>query len=373
MSRARRSRPLFSPGLLLLAALLAPALPGPAPAGAAPAVSPGAAVPDTLVIGIKSTPPFTMKNDRGEWTGITMELWRDITRQLGVESRFVETDLEGFFDGVRSGNLDAAVSAVTVTADREAEFDFSHPFYTTGLGIAVRSEPGAGWMRVARGVLSVAFLKVLGGLVLLLLAFGVITWLFERRRNPDQFGGGRGIGEGFWWAAVTMTTVGYGDRAPVTVGGRLVALVWMFAGIIVISSFTAAIASSLTVSQLGSSVKGPEDLPHVHVASVPNSTSADYLDSQDVGFRPYDTPLAALQALAEGKVEAVVYDAPLLRYLSRSQIDGGVAVLPETFNRQDYAILLPEGSPLREPINRALLAALHRPEWQTTLRRYLGR
>jgi CubicO group peptidase (beta-lactamase class C family) len=47
-----------------------------------------------------------------------------------------------------------------------------------------------------------------------------------------------GIGIGIWWATVTMTTVGYGDKAPMTPGGRIVGLIWMFVGVITISGFT---------------------------------------------------------------------------------------------------------------------------------------
>ncbi|MFH7563901.1 MULTISPECIES: ion channel [Oceanimonas] len=44
--------------------------------------------------------------------------------------------------------------------------------------------------------------------------------------------------------------MGYGDKAPVTFAGRLVGLIWMFAGMIMVASFTAAITSSLTVNNL---------------------------------------------------------------------------------------------------------------------------
>ena len=116
-------------------------------------------------------------------------------------------------------------------------------------------------------------------LALVLLGVGLLVWWFERRKNPNQFGGNpaKGIGSGFWWSAVTMTTVGYGDKAPLTVGGRLVALVWMFVALIIISSFTAAITSSLTVTQLESAVKGPEDLPKIRVGAIENTTSESYL------------------------------------------------------------------------------------------------
>jgi voltage-gated potassium channel len=52
-------------------------------------------------------------------------------------------------------------------------------------------------------------------------------------------------GDALWWAATTMTTVGYGDRYPVTTTGRFVAVALMVVGIAVLSSLTALIASWL--------------------------------------------------------------------------------------------------------------------------------
>ena len=49
--------------------------------------------------------------------------------------------------------------------------------------------------------------------------------------------------DGVWWAVVTVTTVGYGDLTPYTVGGRVVGIVLMFVGISFLSLLTAAIAS----------------------------------------------------------------------------------------------------------------------------------
>jgi hypothetical protein len=97
----------------------------------------------------------------------------------------------------------------------------------------------------------------------LLLALGTLMWWFERKRNQEQFGGGTeaGIGSSFWWSAVTMTTVGYGDKAPITFGGRVVAFLWMLIAIIIVSVFTATITSTLTVAHLDVPVKGPQDLP----------------------------------------------------------------------------------------------------------------
>lgn len=79
-----------------------------------------------------------------------------------------------------------------------------------------------------------------------------------------------------------MTTVGYGDKAPRTVGGRAVGFIWMFTAIIVISFFTATIASSLTLTRLHSRVGGPQDLPHVRVGGLEGSAAVEYLEEQGI-------------------------------------------------------------------------------------------
>lgn len=60
----------------------------------------------------------------------------------------------------------------------------------------------------------------------------------------------KSIGDAIWWGFVTMTTVGYGDRYPSSEGGRFVAVILMFSGIILISSFTATASSVLVARRI---------------------------------------------------------------------------------------------------------------------------
>jgi voltage-gated potassium channel len=59
------------------------------------------------------------------------------------------------------------------------------------------------------------------------------------------------IGDALWWAVSTVTTVGYGDRYPVTAGGRAVASVLMIGGIALLGVVTAAIAAFFVEQNVG--------------------------------------------------------------------------------------------------------------------------
>ncbi len=338
---------------------------------------PGASVAEakTLIVGTKSTPPFVITSAAGNYSGISIDLWRRMAEDLHYTYKFEERDLNELLAGLQDGSLDLAVAAITVTADREKVIDFTQPFYSTGLSIAVSPANRKNWVYALKRFLSPQFLRVAGSLALLLLIVGVLVWLVERKRNPDQFGGGAasGIGSGFWWSAVTMTTVGYGDKAPRTIPGRLLGLIWMFAGIIIISSFTAAITTTLTLTTLESKISGPADLPKVRVGTVEGTASTDYLNERHIRYRGFATLDEALNAVADNRLDAVVYDAPILQYMAETDYKGRIYVLPRTFSRQDYAIGLPQGSHLREPLNRALLEITSEPIWHTILERYLGK
>ncbi|MFT4605251.1 MAG: polar amino acid transport system substrate-binding protein [Rhodothermales bacterium] len=340
-------------------------------------IAPGAAAQTSrtpLKIATKDAPPFALRGEDGEWEGISISLWETVADSLGIEYTWDETDLAGMLTAMEEGTHAAGVGALTLTGEREKAFDFTHPFHISGLGIAVRSGETSGTFSKLRSFASLQFLQVVGLLFVVLLTVGVLIWLFERKRNPEHFGGSaaEGITSGFWWSAVTMTTVGYGDKAPSTLAGRIVGLLWMFVGIIIISSFTAAMTTALTVSQLESAIGGPEDLPSVRVGTVGASTSAAYLDGRRVKYREFESTEDALGALAREEVDAVVYDAPILRYLVNQAHAGLIHVLAAEFETQYYGIAIPENSPLRDQINRVLLETIDQPHWQDTLYRYLG-
>ena len=329
---------------------------------------------ETLIVGVKVAPPFVIA-DGNDYTGLAIDLWQETAREHGWQFEYRELDLEGLLDAVREGKVDVGLGAITATAEREQSMDFAHPITSSGLGVAVRTQGGSGWLAVVHALVSPAFLKVIGLLTLLLLIVGFLVWLFEHERNSEQFGGSRpqGIFTGFWWAMVTMTTVGYGDTAPRTVPGRILGLIWMLAALIVVSFFTASITSALTVGKLTNQITSARDLGKVKVASVAGSTSGSWLERNQDGYLKSESLDAALSDLAANRVDAVVYDAPLLAWKIRQRYEGQLRVLPFTLERQDYAFALPTGSPLREPIDTSLLKRINSPDWPERLEKYFGR
>ncbi|CAH3134096.1 unnamed protein product, partial [Pocillopora meandrina] len=64
-----------------------------------------------------------------------------------------------------------------------------------------------------------------------------------------------GFPEGIWWSFVTMSTVGYGDRIPLTYSGRLLTIIWMLSGTVFFTLLVSYISSGLTIASLDSNIK----------------------------------------------------------------------------------------------------------------------
>jgi ABC-type amino acid transport substrate-binding protein len=188
-----------------------------------------------------------------------------------------------------------------------------------------------------------------------------------------MFGDGTvgGIGHGIWWAMVTMTTVGYGDKAPKTAGGRIVALVWMIFSIVFIASFTANITTALTMKELSGKVRGFNDLYNARVGSVSGSEGFDFLTKQGITVIPFESMQEGVAAVASRTIDAFVLNEQVLKYLTKREFPGRVQVLPEIYDEYFVSMALPQNSPLRKPINKALLQLMKSKNWTELRNRYI--
>lgn len=329
----------------------------------------------TYKVGTKLTEPFVIQNSLGEWSGISFDLWKLISKEMKIQYEVKSYNLEGLTNAIANNEIDIVVSPLTITSDREKMFDFTHSYFTTGLSIAVPNKENNSLLNFISKVFSRQFVEIILLIIAVLFVVGLFVWLFERKKNMAEFGDGftKGLGSSFWWAAVTMTTVGYGDKSPKTVGGRIIALVWMFAGLIMISGFTAAIASALTVDKLDVGINSLSDLNHVRVGTVKSSSSEEYLVQNGFDFITTKNIEEGFSLITNNKIDAFVYDAPILKYYIKSQnIANEIRVLPLILDPINYAFALPTNSELRESINRVLLREIDKKEWKAVLNSYLG-
>ena len=332
-------------------------------------------LPAKVVVGTMRVPPFVLRSDDGNWSGLSIELWKQIAAELHVdfELREYDYDLAGLLNAIEQGQIDAAIAAIPITYEHEARFDFTAAYFPAGLGIAVRAEPQTGVLATLAGIFSRQALAAIGGLAVLLLIIGMLIWLLERRQKAHFDAHPLpGIGEGVWWAAVTMSTTGYGDKVPVTLGGRILGMIWMFASIFLVALFSATLASSFVVSRLKTDVSGPSDLARSRVAAVIGTAGAEWLNTQGIAARNYPFVIQAIKALQRGEVQALVYEKAILGYMLKEYHWNQLQVLPHTLAVRYYAIAVPTESALKEPINRALLKIVQRPDWKELVAKYVG-
>jgi ABC-type amino acid transport substrate-binding protein len=331
------------------------------------------AAPRKLVVGTVVAPPLYVKTADNQWQGLGIELWQAVAQGLNASFEFREySGLGPLLDAIKDKEIDV-IPSLPVEEQYESILDFSQSYLKSGLAIAVPAEGGgSGWMGVVASIFSTHIVKAVGLLLLMSLAAGIIVWAFERRRNSEMFGDGtvKGIGHGIWWSLVTMTTVGYGDKAPETMGGRIAALIWMFFSVVFISSFTASITTSLTISELRGKVRGFDDLYNARVGSLSRSNATDFLTNHGITVTPFESVQEGLQAVASKKIDALVMNEGILKYVVRNEFRGRIQVIPGTFDEYFVSIALQNRSPLRKSVNKALLKFMKTEKWSELINRY---
>lgn len=366
-------RAIFSCVFLLIVFLNFPSASLAAP-GTGPVPAPGKE--KKLVVGIDPIPPFAIRTDKGQWHGISWAIWHLAALRLGWTYEIKLLPSDQIIPALSAGEIDIAATAYGITKKREEKVDFTVPYYFSAFGVATAKPKGVhAWTAFLKDIFSSYLLKPVLILTVILLFVSILFWLCERRKydKKERPGFFKGVGNAFLLSSETMTTVGYGENVPRTNLGRIMACVWMFVSIILLTSFTASVTSSLTTIQLRKTLYELDDLHRIRLGClVPPSRSALYLQKHGITHQSFDTVQVALKTLSDGKLDAVVYDLTTLHYLVRKDYRNELIVLPQTFDPQFFALPLPPDSPLRRPLNKAILEVMEMPIWQNILVSYIG-
>ncbi|KAK3738688.1 hypothetical protein QZH41_020338, partial [Actinostola sp. cb2023] len=150
----------------------------------------------------------------------------------------------------------------------------------------------------------------------------------------------QGTWDGFWWAVVTMTTVGYGDKAPKTIPGRLFCLIWIIVGINIVASFTALITATVTAStQPYFNVNGAK------VGAVNGSEEFRLGVTLNADMRGFTMPSAMTKALKAHEIDGMLIDNYALTRFSQFFDTEKTIRLESTMDHSiTYGMVLPSGN-----------------------------
>ncbi|MDZ7970230.1 MAG: transporter substrate-binding domain-containing protein [Nostoc sp. DedSLP03] len=334
-------------------------------------VSPGVAqkpqLQQPLLVATRVIPPFVLSN-KGELSGFSIDLWRKIANQIGVESKFIEySTVPQLLSAIKESKANLGISAISITAEREQNFDFSLPIFAGGLQIMVRNpeKNSSAFPNILQLFFSGSLLQVIGVALVLIIVAAHIIWLSERHHKDGMIPKSYfpGIFKACWWSAATLAT--QADEMPKGVLGRLVGIIWMFIGVLFAAYFTASATTSLTVQQLQGDIRSIDDLPGKVVATTAGSTAATYLREHKISVLEVTKIEQAYNALQTKKADAVVFDAPVLLFYAANEGKGKVEIVGSILREESYGIILPNNSPYRKPINQALLSLKENGTYQS--------
>ena len=337
----------------------------------APAIS----EPLRLKVATVHREPFVFLRNGNISDGFSIELWQEIAERnrynfdWQLEEKFPE-----LLRKVEKAEVDLAIANISITSEREKIMDFSQPIYDSGLQILVPKGGGGNFMKI---IWDSGLIMIVGFALLVLLVIAHILWFFERNvKDPrhdyfrDEYLGG--VWDSFWWAFIIMTMGGFEKEVPHTKLSRALAMFWIITSLFFISTITAKITTSLTVSELTSGISSYRDLFGKKVGIARATTTSKFADGAGLPYVEFDDYLQAVAALEAGSLDATIGGAATAQYYANHQGAGKIVAAGDVFAPDKIGIALPENSALYEDINRTLLEIKEDGTYDKIRKKYFG-
>lgn len=327
-----------------------------------------------LRVALYERPPFTFKDKSGRWTGLSIDLWERIAARIGVSYTYAEMPLENVLEELKSGKADLS-PAISLSADQAKILDFTEPYlFSHGAVVTLHKSLlqslGSFHGIVFNNKVLIIFMAMLLGM----LSFSLLLVIAERKHALGHFSGPvhKRMGSAMWFSAVTMTTVGYGDKTPLSALGRLITFFWMLAGVLIIALFTGTVASDITRAESREQIANFGDLTRFRNGCIEGGQMDDLLRNLGIPAVRYLTVKEARQGFDDGRITAFAGDMVSLEYLMNQE---GMRKL-ELFSLPDsalyYTFAVRKGLPELPRINRELLDISLRADWRSNAERWTG-
>ncbi len=300
-------------------------------------------IPKGLVVkvGVCDLPPWSTQpgSDDPAWSGLAVQLWKRVAQNLQLQYEVQSFTYAELKKALADQTIDIAATGIPIEAENLIDFTLTPAFDQSGISIATREREPLTILGVLARLWEPEIFSWLVIIVALVVVFGVVLWMTERKRNPPFEGHAlSGIAEGSWLSVSTLTTVGYGDRVPVTLTGKIVAALWMLIGFVLLTTLSGVVTSVLTVQRLAPMVTGPGDLLKARVGAVEATAGETYLRNAGIDFVAYKTYEAAVLALENRGLDAIVGSTASLGYLTQRSSDRNLVLLARPLMREYVAM-----------------------------------
>ena len=249
--------------------------------------------------------------------------------------------------------------------------DFSFAYFSLDIGIMyVESVQAGSFFEGVVKVVSEPFaINYMCFLFLWMVFFSHLMWFAERRYNESQFPKSyiEGIDDAIWWAVVTVTTVGYGDKAPKTPVGRVVGILWMLFGLAMFSVLTGHMSSQFVKLGQRNEIEKAPDLQDRTVCGYASTFDQHWLSGIRINAVVGSGVGECGEMLRKGEVDAILMDRPIMQYYKLTEEwcrTANLAISPPLASPL-VGLIYPEGSKwaaLRTRINAGILSFINSPE-----------
>ncbi|GJN29426.1 hypothetical protein PR202_gb17652 [Eleusine coracana subsp. coracana] len=330
---------------------------------------------------VNITHPNTTKQ---KVTGYSIEVFKAALEKLNNPPEYEFCAFDGTYDelvlNVSNKDYDAAVGDVTITAERVTKAAFTMPYTQSGLSLLVLSDndsKSVQWIFL-EPLTKELWMATVGGF----LFTGFVVWMIEHPRNPEYQGSRlRQLSNAWYFAFSTLTF----SHEPIIRSSlsKIVLVVWCFAVLVLVQSYTANLSSMLTAKRLRPLVTDLNQLVQNgdRIGYQEKTFTLSFLQKQGV-------PEKQLQSLGDqteyadalrkgsknGGVSAIVDEIPYLTYfLLDPKYNKEFEMVNRIYRTPGLGFVFPLGSPLVQNLSIAILDLTQGNEVSEIEDRWLGR
>lgn len=309
---------------------------------------------EILLVGVENSAPYSFKDTK--WTGLSVELWEKVALDNQFNFQYIEVPFDQMLNALSRCEIDLFLPGVTISAERELIVDFSHSYLVEDVAIATNLEKD--YFDLTRH-LFFNLINPIGFLMVTLVLVGSIYFIFEKRNRSLHC-----FFDSIYWAMTTLSTVGYGDEAPKSKFGKIVAMIWMFAAIFVFAGVSASVLDAFKNANLPL-IENLEDLGKYKVLTVADTYSDFLLSSRQIPHMTVVSEKEMYQKFHNGDVEFLVYDRSILEYHLKTGI-----IYEKSFYEQNLGFAMNSSFRHKEALNRSILSNIASEWWKSTIFSY---